>query len=201
MIYKIKNLYSNKLQGLGVYDFIIRNQYDEEYQVTYDALSCCNDIVMADRCKVKNARKVVWSVKASAQFNSEIAFGLRAGFQNNKINLLVTENDADEVVTKIKGYNKLSQTDKHMLKLPYIQTSLLINEIVNLDYTQNGTMVKIKERSGNRKDRYSSLAYSYKIASDLAVQERKPTIEKEILKQFAYVRQPRMLRQSQTRYY
>ena len=183
-------------QGLGVFDFIIKNQYDDEYQVTYDALTCANDSVMADRCKVKNARKVVWSVKASAQFNSEIAFGLRAGFQNNKINLLVTENDADEVLPKIKGYNKLSQADKHMLKLPYIQTSLLINEIVNLDYTQNGTMVKIKERSGMRKDRYSSLVYSYKIASDLAINERKPTIEKEILKKFAYVRQPRMIRNS-----
>lgn len=182
------------MQGLGVFDYIIKNQFDEEYQVTYSGLSCINDVTMADRCKIKNARKVVWSVKASAQFNSEIAFGLRAGFQNNKINLLVTENDADEVVTKIKGYNKLSQNDKHMLKLPYIQTSLLINEIVNLDYIQNGTMVKIKERSGNRKDRYSSLAYSYKIASDLAIQERKPTIEKEVLKRFAYVRQPRMLR-------
>ena len=94
------------------------------------------------------------------------------------------ENDADDIVPKIKGFNKLSQTDKHMAKLPYIQTSLLINEIVNLDYTQNGTMVKVIERSGNRKDRYSSLAYSYKIANDLAVQERKPTIEKEVLKRF-----------------
>ena len=78
-----------------------------------------------------------------------------------------------------------------MAKLPYIQTSLLINEIVNLDYTQNGTMVKVIERSGNRKDRYSSLAYSYKIANDLAVQECKPTIEKEVLKRFAYVRKPK----------
>ena len=179
------------MQGLGVFDFIIKNQYDEEYQVMYDALNCINDSVMADRCKIKNARRVVWSVKASAQFNSDIAFGLRAGFQNNRINLLVNENDCEEVITKIKGYNKLPQTDKHMLKLPYIQTSLLINEIVNLDYTQNGTMVKIRERSGMRKDRYSALAYSYKIASELSIMEQKPTIEKEVLKKFAYIRKPK----------
>lgn len=180
------------MQGLGVYDFITKNQFDDEYQVIYDAVSCVNDAVMADRCKVKNAKKVVWSIKASAQFNSEIAFGLRAGFQNNKINLLVGENDADESIAKIKGYNKLSNTDKHMLKLPYIQTSLLINEIVNLDYTQNGTMVKVKERSGNRKDRYSSLAYSYKIASDISVQERKPVIEKGQLINYAYIKKPKI---------
>ena len=178
------------MQGLGVFDYIIKNQYDEEYQVTYEPLSCCNDPVMAERCKIKNARKVVWSIKASAQFNSDAAIALRAGFLNNKINLLVTENDCEDIIPKIKGYNKLSQMDKHMLKLPYIQTSLLINEIVNLDYMQNGTTVKIKERSGMRKDRYSSLVYSYKIASDLAIIEHKPTIEKDILKKFAYVRQP-----------
>ena len=180
------------MQGLGVYDYIIKNQFDEEYQETYAPLSCCNDDVMADRCKIKNAKKVVWSIKASAQFNSDIAFGLRAGFQNNKINLLVGENDADESITKVKGYNKLSNNEQHMMKLPYIQTSLLINEIVNLDYVQNGSMVKVKERSGNRKDRYSSLAYSYKIASELAITERKPTINKEDIRKYVYVRSPKM---------
>ena len=180
------------MQGLGVYDYIIKIQYDDEYQTTYDALNCVNDQVMADRCKIKNAKKVVWSIKASAQFNSEIAFGLRAGFQNNKINLLVGENDADESIVKIKGYNKLSNTEQHMIKLPYIQTSLLINEIVNLDYIQNGSMVKVKERSGNRKDRYSSLAYSYKIASELSITERKPVVNMEDIKKYVYVRSPKM---------
>lgn len=175
-----------------MFDFIIKNQYDEEYQTTYDGVSCINDSVMADRCKIKNAKKVVWSIKANPQFNSDIAFGLRAGFQNNKINLLITENDADDVLPKIKGYNKLSQNDRHMLKLPYIQTSLLINEIVNLDYTQNGTMVKVKERSGNRKDRYSSLAYSYKIASDISIKEQKPTIDKGQLMNYAYFKKPKI---------
>lgn len=175
-----------------MFDYIIKNQYDSEYQTTYSAISCVNDPVMAERCKVKSAKKVIWSIKASAQFNSDIAFGLRAGFQNNKINLLITENDADDVLSKIKGYNKLSQNDKHMLKLPYIQTSLLINEIVNLDYTQNGTMVKVKERSGNRKDRYSSLAYSYKIASDISIQEQKPVIDKVQLMNYAYIKKPKI---------
>ncbi|WP_243033887.1 hypothetical protein [Clostridium sp. AF50-3] len=46
-------------QGLGVYDFIIKNQYDPEYDVTYEALTCCNNEDMADRCKVRNAKKAI----------------------------------------------------------------------------------------------------------------------------------------------
>ena len=45
-------------QGLGVYDFIIKNQYDPEYDVTYEALTCCNNEDMADRCKVRNAKRL-----------------------------------------------------------------------------------------------------------------------------------------------
>jgi hypothetical protein len=56
--------------------------------------------------------------------------------------------------------------------MPYIQTSLLINELVNLEYTSQGTEIKIKETGSNRKDRYSSLAYGNQIANEL---ERKLT--------------------------
>ena len=45
--------------------------------------------------------------------------------------------------------------------MPYIQTSLLINEMINLEHEINNNKVKLKERSGMRKDRFSSLEYSY----------------------------------------
>ena len=63
---------------------------------------------MASRCKVKNARKCVWCIKASADFNSNAATSLRAGFKNGNINLLVSEFDADEIIKKTKGYAKMN---------------------------------------------------------------------------------------------
>jgi len=36
---------------------------------------------------------------------------------------------------------------------------MLVNELVNLEYEIRNGFVKIKEQSGNRKDRYSSLSY------------------------------------------
>ena len=155
--------------GLGVYDFIIKDQYDADYGVTYPALSCCNDDVMAERCKIKNAPKVVWSIKGNADFNSKAATALRAGFQNGKINLLVNEFECEDEIKKVRGYSKMTPTEQAMLKLPYVQTSFMINELVNLEYTVNGNQVKVKERSGMRKDRFSSIEYQYYVVQQLGL--------------------------------
>ena len=156
-------------QGIGVYDFIIKDQYDADYGVTYDALTCINDQNMAERCKVKNANKVVWSVKATADFNTKAALALRAGFQSGKINLLVSEFDAEELVKKIRGFSKMMPMEQAKIKAPYAQTSLMINELINLDHEVKGTNIKIKEKPGMRKDRFSSMEYSYWCVQQLAL--------------------------------
>lgn len=155
-------------QGLGVYDALIRDMVDPETGELYGALSCCNDKDMAARCKVANAPKVIWSIKGSASFNNEICILLRSGFQKGKINLLVSEFEAEEILKdKIKGFNKMQDVEKMQYKMPYIQTTLLIYELTKLEYEIKGTNIKISEKSGMRKDRYSSLAYNYWVQCQL----------------------------------
>lgn len=156
-------------QGLGVYDTIIKDVYDAEYGVTYDAMTCINDKDMADRCKVKTANKVIWSIKANATFNTQAAFNLRAAFQNNRINLLVSDFEAEEAVKKIRGYNSMNPKEQAQVKAPFLQTSLMVNELINLEHEVKGTNVKIKERSGMRKDRFSSLEYNIHISQVLSL--------------------------------
>ena len=123
---------------------------------------------MAERCKDSNAPKVIWSIKASAAFNNEICILLRSGFQNGKINLLVSESEAEEILKdKIKGFSKMPAYEQMKYKLPYIQTTLLVYELINLEYEIKGTNVKITEKTGMRKDRYSSLAYNYWVQCQL----------------------------------
>lgn len=160
--------------GLGVYDYIIKDQYDAQTGATYKALTCCNDDEMASRCKVKDAKKVVWSVKATSSFNNEICILLRSGFQNGKINLPIHEFEGEELLkSNIKGFNKLSPRDQALYKMPYVQTSLMINELVNLDHEVKNGNIKIMEKSGMRKDRYSSLAYNYWCLNQI-VRKNKP---------------------------
>lgn len=162
--------------GLGVYDYIIKDQYDPDYGVTYPALTCCNNDEMAERCKVKGAHAVVWSIKANAEFNSQSATALRTGLQTGRITLLVNEFEAEEIIKQVRGYKNMTPMEQAMLKMPYVQTSLMVNELVNLEYTISNNNVRIKEKAGMRKDRYSSLQMQYYVVQQLGLKLR-PNIE------------------------
>lgn len=157
--------------GLGVYDFICKDQYDSETGDTYKALMCCNDQDMAMRCKVKDAKKVVWSVKATSAFNNEICVLLRNGIQNGKVNLPISEqNVGDLLKDTYKGYSKLSAQDQAKLEMAYIQTTMAVFELIKLDHEIKNGQIKVKETSGMRKDRYSSIAYNYWCMCQLELQ-------------------------------
>lgn len=164
-----------------MYDFIIREQYDAVTGETYEAMTACNNSDMAARCRVKSANKVVWCVKANADFNSVSATSLRAGIMNGSINLLCTEFDAEDVIKKLPGYDRLSANEKSELLLPYVQTTLAINEMINLEYEVNNSKVKIKERSGMRKDRFSSIQYNNAIVNELNTLLKPKDAETDIL--------------------
>ena len=154
--------------GLGVYDFITKDQISQENGKRYKAMTCINDKDMAERCKVRDANKVVWSVKANANFNNEICVLLRNGIQNGKINFLIPEQDADTSLKEIyKGYYKMSPTEQAKLKMSYIQTTFAVYELIKLDHEVKNGNIKVKEVDGMRKDRYSSIAYSYWCACQL----------------------------------
>lgn len=150
--------------GLGIYDCLARDIVDSETGEVYPALSCCNNTEMASRCSVIGAEKVIWSIKASAQFNSDCAFLLREAFRSGRVRLLCTEYDADEYLGEIKGYSSLSPAEQVQLQLPYINTTLLVDELTKLQHEESGGKIKVFEKSGMRKDRYSSLSYNYYVA-------------------------------------
>ena len=153
--------------GLGVYDCLSRDIVDPETGEVYPAISCCNNAEMAARCTVYGAEKVIWAIKASAQFNSDCAFLLREAFRSGRIRLLATEYDAEEFLDELRGYGSLSPSERMQLQLPYIHTTLLIDELTKLQHEEAGGKVKIYEKTGMRKDRYSSLSYNYYVAIQL----------------------------------
>lgn len=153
--------------GLGVYDCLARDIVDSETGEIYPALSCCNNSEMASRCTVMGADKVIWSIKASAQFNSDCAFLLREAFRSGRIRLLSTEYDADDYLSELRGYSSLSPAEKVQIQLPYINTTLLVDELTKLQHEEAGGRIKVHEKSGMRKDRYSSLSYNYYVATQL----------------------------------
>ena len=123
-----------------------------------------------------NPAKVIYSVKASAKWNSQCAYSLRDCIRRGKMRLLLDEDEFNEKYENEKAYSELSAEDKLTIKMPFIQTSLLITELVNLEYTTVGSEIKIKETGTNRKDRYSSLSYANQIANELERKLSKPKL-------------------------
>lgn len=157
------------------------DRYDPLYNETYGALNVMNNPDLEDRCKVKNAPKVVYAIKANARSNNDMTLALRAGFQNGYINLLVSDTNIEEKLSKIRGYGKLSDVQQARMKMPYIQTTLLINELINLTHDTSNGLIKVKEKSGMRKDRYSSLQYGYALLQELSKGLKPKTNQNDLL--------------------
>lgn len=177
--------------GLGVYDELVTEIYDKERGKTYPAISCMNNDEMAARCHVTNAKKVIYAVKASKQFNSETAVGLRDEILRGRVKMLVSPDDAERLLKKNKFYNELDPYLQGKLLLPYFQEQLLVDEMVNLESEIDDNTVKLKEQSNKRKDRYSSLSYGVYFCKMLERNLHKPN-RVESITQFFNSRKPKI---------
>lgn len=146
--------------GLPIVDLLMADMYDPEFGVTYCALGCHNNEEINKRCKVKNAPRKIWAMLASNDTNSQCALTLREEFRQGNIRLLSHEENFDEDFSQLTGFSKLPLDRKLSMKAAYINTSLAINELINLETEVRGNYVRVKEKSGYRKDRFSSLSYN-----------------------------------------
>ena len=153
--------------GLPLLDLLMSDMYDPEYGVTYAAWGCYNNEEINKRCKVKNAPKKIWAMLANNDINSQCALTLREEFRQNTIRLLCHEENFDEDMSELTGFSKLSLEDKMRIKAIYVNTSLLVNELINLETEVKGNYVRVREKSGYRKDRFSSLSYNIWLANYL----------------------------------
>lgn len=159
--------------GLSIYDVLARDVSDPETGEVYPALSCCNNPDLASRCTSYGAAKVIWSVNGSVKFNNDCAIALREGFRTGKIRLLATEYDGEASLALLKGFNNLSLSDRSVMLTPYVNTTLLIGELINLKHDSSSGNMKLSEKSGARKDRYSSLSYNYWVSIQIENEMRK----------------------------
>lgn len=169
--------------GMAVYDYIIKNHYDNETGKQYAALTCLNDDDMAMRCITPGATKAVWSIKANARFNSQICASLRDGIKSGKILLPKNELMVEEyLMQNCKGYKNMAPTEQLRVKTAYVQATLAVFELIKLKaFHDNNGNITIKEQSGMRKDRYSSLAYNYWVACQLELQLKPKTTDTQSL--------------------
>ena len=153
--------------GMGIYDTLCRELVDDDTGEVYTPLSCANDPNMAARCKDRGAPKVIYSIRASAQFNSDAAISFRDHIKRGIIRFLIDESDAQEALADDPVFMRLSIDEQSRILLPYVQTSLFVAETINLSYEIVNGRVRVHETGRRRKDRYSAVLYADVVANDL----------------------------------
>lgn len=171
--------------GIGVYDALAERTIDSARGVEYEPFSCSNNEELAKRCMYPSAPKVIYAIHGTAELNSEIAIRFKDALSRGKVVLPVDETEGNEFLESSEKFKKLPMEVKQRFKLPYIQTTLLINEIINLEAEINETgRIKLKEARTARKDRYSSISYLNYFATELEVKNRKQKLDIDPTKLF-----------------
>lgn len=164
-------------QGLGltVWSYLQKSNYDNERDIWYDAFTCFNKDNTVDEFAARNSIPVVYSLKPNLEINHKVAMSLRENLMNKTIELPINHLDAKEIIyetklSDIKDINERAELEAKYMT-PYLQTTALVNELINLDHSFEGKFIKIKEKGRARKDRYSSLGYANFLADYIEEQE------------------------------
>jgi len=161
--------------GISLYDTLGAITKDDEKGIEYPAMTVMPHKSLDDKLYLElrerttgvNALEIIYPIVGTSALNSRVAVEFRDKLQKKMISFLVDENIADEFLSKnMKGY--LSAEDsitKADALAPYVQTSLLVSECINLSMTLVSGNIKLTEPDGARKDRYSSASYANYFAS------------------------------------
>lgn len=161
--------------GAGVYDVLTDSTYDDARGVTYPSWTVVNpeDVKMSNRAGQisNNSVPVVYSVKTPADLLYNMIINAKNIFDKQDISFLMDTDDAVEYLNAhYEFYNIENSEDRARILNPYAQTKVFINEAINLQQYISGGYIKLKEKSGRRKDRVMALIYGLWYATVLESQ-------------------------------
>ena len=148
--------------GLPLYDALAKVLYDPDRNMEYAPWTCMNDEKTKNRIVISGQKEVVFSIKAGLDLNSKIAVCMKGTLNDRMIELMVSNQEGIEELQRLVPEYATADVDTQLFyERPFLETVALINEMIGLDYTvQNQTeLIKIEEKSGARKDRYTSVSY------------------------------------------
>lgn len=166
--------------GAGVYDVLTDVTFDEQRGVSYPAWTVVNpeDVKMNNRALQlsNNAVPVIYSVKTPPELLYNMIINTKNLIDRHEVDLLVDIDDAiDYLNNTYQFYEEDNSENRARILNPYAQTKVFINEAINLEQYIQGGYIKLKEKSGRRKDRVMALIYGLWYAKiledDLNVQD------------------------------
>lgn len=151
---------------VGIVQELGKPSVDPITGVDYQPIKCYNKPEYAEMCNYTTALNVLYCMNASAESNKQMAEGLQKSIGNKSLKLLINENKAKDQLRVLNGYDNFPQDVRSRLEKPYLEQKFLVDEMAALE-VKSTQPFKLKEPSGGRKDRYSSLLYASGLADEL----------------------------------
>lgn len=182
--------------GLPIYDQLGQITKDSERGLEYPAYTIMPHASIDDATytELKNrtlgvdAIPVVYCISATAKLNSLMAVDMRDKLKKKLFGFLTDEIRAEDYLIKTKAGEYLKNDDitaKAFFMQPYVQTSLMVNEAINLSMVLSAGNVKLIEPSTGRKDRIVTIMmgnyYASFLDSDLLKYNDEKTEEEALL--------------------
>lgn len=177
--------------GIAIYDNLSLPFYDKETGKEYPPMVSMNEEDIRARCQYDDALEVIYTIHGTEAFNDEIARNLRDMIMRKRLYMLGDNEDMMSYLNQFPEYITASPQTKALLETPYVETRLLINEMILLEgeFSDKGTL-KLKTVGRNRKDRYSALAYGNYFAKVLEDEALKPSREKTLAEEIIALNRP-----------
>jgi hypothetical protein len=165
--------------GISAFDSLSAVTRDEMRGIDYPAFGVMESPEIDEKLKDELRARglaitnipVLFPISATQKSNSEFAVEMRTALQKKLFNFLSSEDEAEDYLVRTNKEfleNKEESTSHSWYLHPYVQTTLLVSECINLEMQMVNGMIKLVEpTSSSRKDRYSSLSYLNHLCSIL----------------------------------
>ena len=148
--------------GAGLVDYMVKDQVDPETQEILPNLGVIND----DEGIYKRFRTnmteldALYIIKANAPINTEAHVYAQTQISASNVKFLIDEMQAKSKLMTTKVGQNMSAARKAEYLRPYILTSILREEMLNLTQDNEGINIILKQISkGIRKDKFSAFEY------------------------------------------
>ena len=102
--------------------------------------------------------EALYIIKANASINSEMHANVQTQLNTRKLRLLIDEKTALQKLADTKVGQKMTPDQRNEYLLPFVQTSLLKTQMLNLkEVSEGGNIVLKKAQTKFKKDKFSSL--------------------------------------------
>lgn len=158
--------------GIAVFKEMQKSQYNDSLDKHYNSFTNYNKNSDIDEEMSNGSLPVIYALKPNAKINNDIAIYLKNAFRTKTIRLLKDDNEKrQDLEINDKKFNNMTASEQIDILEPFIEITSMVNEIINLEYEAVGGNIKISEKGGNRKDRYSSIAYANYLAKIIEHEE------------------------------